>query len=147
MVQIAHRHQPSETSRTISFCAHAIKERDLFIIPDTSADERFRDNPLVTGDLHIRFYAGAPLVTPDGHALGTLCVVDRVTRTLSPAQIDALDALRRQVESQLELRRHVFDLERALEERNDAQARQARLIDGLRAAHDDVRRLSGMMPF
>jgi anti-sigma regulatory factor (Ser/Thr protein kinase) len=138
---------PSETSRTISFCAHAIKQRDLFIIPDVRADERFRDNPLVTGDPHIRFYAGAPLVTPDGFALGTLCVVDRVTRTLTPAQIEALDALRRQVQSQLELRRHVFELELAIEERDQAQIEQARLIDGLRAAHDGVRRLSAMMPF
>lgn len=138
---------PSETSRTISFCAHAIKQRDLFIIPDARADERLRDNPLVTGDPHIRFYAGAPLVTPDGFALGTLCVVDRVTRTLTPEQIEALDALRRQVQSQLELRLRVFELEQALAERDQAQARQAQLIDGLREAHDNVRRLSAMMPF
>lgn len=137
----------SETSRTVSFCAHAIKQRDLFIIPDARADERLRDNPLVTGEPHIRFYAGAPLITPDGYALGALCVVDRVTRTLTPQQIDALDALRRQVQSQLELRRHVFDLEQALAERNHAQAQQAQLIDGLREAHDNVRRLSAMMPF
>jgi anti-sigma regulatory factor (Ser/Thr protein kinase) len=138
---------PSETSRTISFCTHAIKQRDLFIIPDARADERLRDNPLVTGDPHIRFYAGAPLVTPDGFALGTLCVVDRVTRTLTPDQIEALDALRRQVQSQLELRLRVFELEQALAERDQAQARQAQLIDGLREAHDNVRRLSAMMPF
>jgi anti-sigma regulatory factor (Ser/Thr protein kinase) len=137
----------SETSRTISFCAHAIKQRDLFIIADTRADERLRDNPLVTGDPHIRFYAGAPLVTPDGYALGTLCVVDRVTRTLTAEQVEALDALRRQVQSQLELRRHVFDLQQALAERDEAQAKQAALYDELRTAHDNVRRLSAMMPF
>jgi anti-sigma regulatory factor (Ser/Thr protein kinase) len=137
----------SETSRTISFCAHAIKQHDLFIVPDARADERLRDNPLVTGDPHIRFYAGAPLVTPDGHALGTLCVVDCVTRTLNALQIEALDALRRQVQSQLELRHHVFELEEALAERDAAQARQQVLIDELRTSRDNVRRLSAMIPF
>jgi anti-sigma regulatory factor (Ser/Thr protein kinase) len=137
----------SETSRTISFCSHAIKQPDLLIIADARVDERTRDNPLVTGDPHIRFYAGAPLVTPDGYALGTLCVVDCVTRMLTRDQVEALDALRRQVQSQLELRRHVFDLERALKERDQAQARQSALIDELRKSHDNVRRLSGMMPF
>jgi anti-sigma regulatory factor (Ser/Thr protein kinase) len=137
----------SETSRTVSFCAHAIQQDDIFIIADAQADERFRDNPLVTGDLHIRFYAGAPLVTPEGHALGTLCVVDRVTRTLTADQIEALSALRRQVESQLELRRHVIELQKALAERDEAQARQAKLIEELYAAHDNVRRLSAMMPY
>src|SRR4051812_9694864 len=138
---------PSETSRTISFCSHAIKQRDLFIIPDARDDERTRDNPLVTGDPHIRFYAGAPLITPDGFALGTLCVVDCVTRTLTPDQVEALDALRRQVQSQLELRRHVFDLELALEERDQAQAQQTALIEQLRKSNENVRRLSAMMPF
>lgn len=138
---------PSETSRTISFCAYAIQQHDLFIIPDTRADARLRDNPLVTGDPHIRFYAGAPLVTPDGHALGTLCVVDRVTRTLTKDQVEALDALRRQVQSQLELRRHVFRLEEALAERDDAQAAQAALIKDLRASNENVKRLAAMIPF
>jgi anti-sigma regulatory factor (Ser/Thr protein kinase) len=137
----------SETSRTISFCAYAIQQHDLFIIPDARTDARLRDNPLVTGDPHIRFYAGAPLVTPDGHALGTLCVVDRVTRTLTAEQVEALDALRRQVQSQLELRRHVIELERALAERDEAQRKQSALIEDLRTSHDNVRRLSAMIPF
>jgi anti-sigma regulatory factor (Ser/Thr protein kinase) len=138
---------PSETSRTISFCAHAIRQPDLFIVPDARADARLRDNPLVTGDPHIRFYAGAPLVTPDGHALGTLCVLDQVTRTLTAEQVAALDALRRQVESQLELRLHVVELEAALAARDEAQAKQAALIEDLRTSNDNVRRLSAMMPF
>lgn len=137
----------AETPRAISFCAHAIAEPHLFIVADTRQDDRFRDNPFVTGEPHIRFYAGAPLVTPDGHALGTLCVVDRVTRSLTPYQIEALDALRRQVQSQLELRRHVYRLEQAIAERDRAEAEQSRLFEELRRAHDDVRRLSAMIPF
>ena len=73
-----------ETSRAISFCTHAIKQREIMIVPNALTDERLRDNPTVTGDLHIRFYAGAPLITRDGHALGTLCVLDHVERTLTP---------------------------------------------------------------
>jgi|SRR5688572_9514035 len=137
----------SETSRAISFCAHAIEGAGLFVVPDASEDARFRDNPQVTGDLHIRFYAGAPLVTPDGHALGTLCVVDRVARTLTPDQIEALDALRRQAQALLELRKNLIDLEQALEDRDRAEERQTRLIDRLREAHDDVRRLSALIPY
>ena len=97
----------SQTSRSISFCGHAILENDVMVVPDAAADARFADNPIVTGEPNVRFYAGAPLVTPDGHALGTLCVVDRVPRDLSAAQLDALRALARQVVAQLELRRRL----------------------------------------
>jgi len=137
----------SETARAISFCSHAIQHRDIFIVPDARHDERFRENPFVTGPDEIRFYAGAPLVTPDGHALGTLCVLDKVARTLSREQLEALSALCRQAESQLELRRHVLELKATLADRDRAQAEQAKLIGELRVAHDDVRRLSGLIPF
>jgi anti-sigma regulatory factor (Ser/Thr protein kinase) len=136
-----------ETSRAVSFCSHAIEGRDLFVVPDATQDVRFRDNPHVTGAPKIRFYAGTPLVTPDGHALGTLCVMDHVVRTLTPDQIEALEALRRQAQAMLELRLNLMDLERALAERDRAEAERERLLQQLRAAHADVRRLSALMPY
>lgn len=79
-----------QTPREISFCGHAILGSDLFEIPDATRDERFRDNPLVAGEPDLRFYAGAPLSAPDGRKIGTLCVVDRRPRELTPAQRAAL---------------------------------------------------------
>ena len=137
----------TETSRAVSFCSHAIEQPDLFVVRDATEDERFRNNPQVTGEPQIRFYAGAPLVTPDGHALGTLCVIDRVARTLTAEQIDALYALRRQAQVLLELRLNLMELERALSDRDRAEVEQRELIERLRVAHDDVRRLSALIPY
>jgi GAF domain-containing protein len=94
----------SETSRDIAFCSHAILQPDIFIVPDTLADERFAHNPLVTHDPNIRFYAGMPLITKEGYALGTLCVIDRVPRELTPDQINKIRTLAQGVIMLLEMR-------------------------------------------
>jgi PAS domain S-box-containing protein len=108
----------TETSRDIAFCAHAIHQPDLFMVRDATLDARFADNPLVTADPRIRFYAGAPLITSEGHSLGTLCVIDRVPRELSLEQQESLRALSHQVINQLELRRQAGDLARTNETLN-----------------------------
>ena len=115
----------SETHRDVSFCGHTILEpEDLLIVPDTLDDERFAANPLVLESPYLRVYAGAPLVTPDGLALGTLCLLDRVPRNLDSDQIKALRALAQQVNTQLDLRRQVCVLEDSIAERKAAEERQ-----------------------
>jgi PAS domain S-box-containing protein len=99
-----------ETARDISFCGHAILQPALFIVPDATKDERFADNPLVMSEPHIRFYAGAPLVTSAGYVLGTLCVIDQTARQLNAWQQQALRVLSRLVITHLELRRKSKDL-------------------------------------
>jgi diguanylate cyclase (GGDEF)-like protein len=100
-----------ETHRDLSVCAHAILQPDkTLVVPDLREDMRFCDNPLVE-EGGIRFYAGAPLVSPSGEALGTVCVVDRKTRTLTESQLRALEALSRQTVALLEMRRLTADLE------------------------------------
>ena len=94
-----------EGTRDLSFWAHALSEPDVFEVPDALADPRFADDPLVTSGRGFRFYAGAPLRDSDGEVLGTICVIDRGPRHLSPGQREALRALSRQVMTQLELRR------------------------------------------
>lgn len=102
-----------QTSRDVAFCAYAILTPETLIVEDALTDQRFADNPLVTSDPNIRFYAGAPLITAEGHALGTLCVIDTRPRQLSPMQRQALEILRGAVVAQIELRRAREDLNSA----------------------------------
>lgn len=95
----------TETPRDMAFCAHAIAGEGVMVVPDALADERFRTNPLVTSNPHIRFYAGSPLRSPHGHNLGTLCVIDREPRQLTADQLQQLQWLSELVVRELELRR------------------------------------------
>lgn len=114
--------QARATPRDISFCGHAIMGKTCLIIEDALADERFADNPLVTGEPFVRFYAGMPLMSPEGFAIGALCVIDRQPHTLDDQQINALQMLANQVMSQLELRREVRFCKTALEKHKRAEA-------------------------
>ncbi len=93
-----------ETPRNIAFCSHAIHGTELFEVGDALEDDRYMDNPLVTGAPGMRFYAGTPLVTDQGHSIGTLCVIDTAPRELSLTQKKALGTLGRQVMQQMDLR-------------------------------------------
>jgi len=113
--------QVRETPKDTSFCAHAIQQEDLFVVPDTLKDPRFKENPMVLGEPHIRFYTGAPLINEEGFALGTLCVIDRQPRELDSEQKEALWALSRLALGQMELRQNLRLLKQALNDRSQEE--------------------------
>jgi GAF domain-containing protein len=122
-----------ETPRDIAFCNVAIQQADVFVVPDTLQDERFRNNPLVVSDPRIRFYAGAPLISEEGYALGTLCVVDRAPREFTTEQREALKALTRLVLAQMEFRRNLALLKEALNDRTKEEHERERELQKLQA--------------
>lgn len=138
----AHGLDVTETPRNLAFCAYAILDPDsLFVVEDTAQDERFADNPLVTSEPRIRFYAGAPLVTANGHALGALCVIDRQPRQLTQAQHATLRALSRQVVAQLELRRTVAELEHSAKDLHASHEALKHRNQQLRTSRDELAEL------
>jgi len=132
-----------ETERRLAFCAHAILDpTHTLVVPDARLDPRFHDNPLVTGDPHLAFYAGVPLVNDDGLPLGTLCVLDNEPKKLSGPQLNALSALGDQVMALLELRKSKFEMENMLSqlEEKNKELEQFAFI----AAHDLKSPLNGI---
>lgn len=113
----------TEIPREIAFCAYTILQSDLFIVKDALADERFATNPAVISEPHIRFYAGAPLITADGHALGSLAVIDQKPRQLNPEQAEALRILAHQVITELDLRRLITEMKQIITARREAEER------------------------
>ena len=109
----------TETPRQVAFCAYAICGPDVLVVEDTHRDDRFRDNPLVTDAPGVRFYAGAPILTQDARAVGTVCVIDHVPRSLAPLQRSALEFLARQAAALIDLRRYAVSAERAKAELQD----------------------------
>ena len=134
----------TETKREYAFCAHALNSpREALIVEDSRQDKRFADNPMVTGDPYVIFYTGMPLVTPDGYALGTLCVIDHQPRKLSAEQINALEILSKQVVTLLEMRKSNITLQNTkaeLELRNKELEQFASVV-----SHDIKSPLSGIV--
>ena len=140
--------EPGEAPRESAFCAHALLQPDrLFIVPNATIDPRFADNPFVTHSPNINFYAAAPLTTPDGHVLGTLCVVDHRPRELTVEQEQALHRLSRQVMTQLGMRLKLAELQHAQDQLREIAAHQDRIKEDerkriAREIHDE---LGGLM--
>ncbi|MGH7205018.1 MAG: response regulator [Nitrospiraceae bacterium] len=122
----------SETARDISFCGHAILHESAMVVPDAQLDPRFADNPLVTGEPHIRFYAGQPLASPDGRKLGALCLIDRRPRQMSASDLQTLRDLTILVQNEL----HASELNQTLTERQRAEEAEKQRAESLQAQQD-----------
>ena len=134
----------TETPRELAFCTHTILSGDkVMMVNDMRKDERFFDNPLVTGETNVIFYAGVPLINPDGYALGTICVIDHEAKTLSSSQIRALQILAKQVQHQLELKRKVIELEKSNETLSEVNSFIEKFAK--RVAHDIKNPLSSII--
>lgn len=124
-----------------SFCAHAVRQSDIFVVPDAMTDARFSDHPHVRGAPHVRFYAGTPLVAADASTIGTLCVMDTIARQLTGSQVIALRVLAAQVVGQLELRRYVLELKRtesALKQREEELRESQRELERVAALRREL---------
>ena len=131
--------EAQSTPRTWSFCSHAIlRPHEVMEIPDASQDPRFAENPLVQGPLQLRFYAGAPLVTPEGIPFGALCVIDRAPRKLNTEQLQALQCLARQTTAQLELRLTVRMLKQQREKDALLRAEMQRALEALERSNKEL---------
>jgi PAS domain S-box-containing protein len=135
-----------ETPRDVAFCAHAILGKELFEIPDARLDPRFCDNPLVTGEPGVRFYAGAPIELDDGNRVGTLCVIDREARSLSDEQRYVLRTLAKQVALRLDLRRVQGERDREIAAQARARREIEALADELRGEEARFRTLTEAIP-
>ena len=129
----------TETPRDLAFCAHAILNDDIFLVEDSKKDERFHDNPLVTGDPKVEFYAGVPLKTPEGHNIGTLCVIDNKPNTLTKSQKEALKTLGKQVIKQLELTQKIKEIAtknyEISQERDVIKSKNDEILESIEYAH------------
>src|SRR5580704_14178380 len=133
----------TETSRDMAFCSHGILQPEVLVVEDAQADDRFAANPQVTGAPRTRFYAGAPLVTPDGYALGMLCVNGPAARKLSAEQNLGLQALSRQVVALLELRRSVAELAMARDAAVEAARSKSQFLANM--SHEIRTQMSGVI--
>jgi len=127
----AHGLAPGRADREVSFCARAIQQRDVMVVPDAREDPRFADNPFVTGEPHIRFYAGAPLTAPNGYRLGTLCLIDDAPRSFSDEDRDTLTDLAGVVMDELTLRHYASDLDASRQAHRETSEQRRRILESI----------------